>query len=371
MLARADGAFVGRLVEKRETQRPVRSSAADAVYVFRLVDAVKGRFGARIEVRSATSGASCGLDVRRGQTIGLFLQREEGRWRSSLCSQVDPARLRAAARPLPRPNGRGPAALLVAGRFGSARSMALDARGRTLAYGRGTGAAAAIGICPGSRVAVELMAGRHASLAVRALPPLRLLARRPLGVAVGSRFTPSVSCRSRDGRDVAVFATRPYRSGAGSRVLLVRGRSVRTVWTGTALFGVFRGRTAFLAAGSRGTRLVRVDLGTGRTTPIARLPATTGGVVVRPDGQAVAAVSGMWVTVVPPHGGSARRARISRCCDGRVVWLPGQRLAVLADDAPRILDRASVRSLVSATGRAGSLSRAGAGWSAWAGTAGC
>jgi hypothetical protein len=367
MLAQADGAFVGRFVGKRVPRRPVRSSAAGAVYVFRLVDAVKGRFGRRVAVHSATSGAACGLEVRRGQTIGLFLLRAHGRWESSLCQQVDPARLRAAARPLPRPNGRGPAAVLVGGRFGSARSLALDARGRTLAYGRGTGGVAAFGVCPGSRAAVELVAGRHAYLAVRALPRLRLLARRPLGVAVGSGFTPSVSCRSRNGSRAAVFATRPFRSGAGSRVLRIRGPSVRTVWTGTALFGAFHGRTAFLAAGRRGARLVRVDLSTGRDVTLARVPPTTGGVVVRPDGREVAAVSRAWVTVVQSRGGRAQRVRISSCCIGQVVWLPGRRLAVLPDDAPRILDarlrtRARILNWTSSVAVARDTRLVGIGW---------
>lgn len=338
MLAQSDGAFVGRLIAKRETQRPVRSSAADAVYVFRLVDAVKGSFGRRVEVHSATSGVSCGLEVRRGQTIGLFLQRARGRWESSLCLQVDPARLRAAARPLPRPNGRGPAAVLVGGRFGSARSLALDARGRTLAYGRGTGALAAFGVCPGSRVAVELVAGRRAYLAVRALPRLRLLARRPLGTAIADNGAPSVSCRSRDGRDVAVFGTPPFGSGVGARVLLLRGPAVRTVWRGTARFGAFRGRAAFLAAGRGGRRLVRVDLVTGRETALARVVPTTGGVSVRPDGRVLAAVSRTQVSVVPAGGGPVGRVRISSCCVAEAVWLPGRRLAVLSDNGSRIVD---------------------------------
>lgn len=40
---------------------------------------------------------------------------------------------------LPGPDGRGPVALLVGGRFGPARTLALDVEGRTLAYGTGAG----------------------------------------------------------------------------------------------------------------------------------------------------------------------------------------------------------------------------------------
>jgi hypothetical protein len=336
-LARADGAFIGRFVEKIAPANP-SSSAAAAVYVFRLHEAVKGRFGSTVRVISALSGASCGLEVRRGQTIGLLLERRDGAWHSSLCQQVDPARLRAAGRPLPPPNGRGPAAVLVGGRYGTARSLALDARGRTLGYGRGPGKVASFGVCPGSRLAVELVSGRRAHVAVRALPRMRLVARRPLGLSGGGSFEPAVSCRSRGASEIAVFVTRPFRRGVGSRLLILRGRTRRTVWSGTALFGRIGVRDAYLAAGRRGDRLVRVDLATGRATTMARVRPTVGGVFLRPDGRAVALVSRTRVTVVPSRGGMTR-ARAVPCCGARVVWLARGRMAVLPTGAlPRILD---------------------------------
>ncbi len=142
-LSEAEGAFVGTLVARRD------EPSGEATLVFRLVERVKGAMGSTVEVRSAGSGAVCGVEARIGQTIGLFLDRREGRWHGSLCWQVEPDAMRDAARPLPRPTGNGPAAFVVAGTFGKGRLMALDSRLRALAYGRGRGTAVALSACPG------------------------------------------------------------------------------------------------------------------------------------------------------------------------------------------------------------------------------
>ena len=80
-LARADGAVVGVYVGR------YRASASAFLYTFRDVRSVKGRFPARFTVRSGTNSASCGLQVRKGQRVGLLLHRVDGRWTSSLCDQ--------------------------------------------------------------------------------------------------------------------------------------------------------------------------------------------------------------------------------------------------------------------------------------------
>jgi hypothetical protein len=83
-LPRADGAFVGTVLERRvERQR--------AIYLFRVEQVYKGDIENRIEVVSAANGAACGLELAVDQRIGLLLTREDGTWRSSLCSQVDPS----------------------------------------------------------------------------------------------------------------------------------------------------------------------------------------------------------------------------------------------------------------------------------------
>ena len=83
-LARADGAIVGSYVGR------YRASPTAFLYTFRAVRSVKGRFPSRFTVRSGTNSASCGLQVRKGQRVGLLLHRLDGRWTSSLCDQRSP-----------------------------------------------------------------------------------------------------------------------------------------------------------------------------------------------------------------------------------------------------------------------------------------
>lgn len=151
VLEQADGAFVGRLVSRRET------SQGRAVLVFGVERAVKGKIGDTVEVATANNGAACGIETSVGRRIGLFLVREGGKWFGHLCWQVEPEDLLAAAS-LPAPHGRGSVALFVGGRFGPARTLALDAKGRTLAYGMGVGKVREFSACPGGRRVAELVA---------------------------------------------------------------------------------------------------------------------------------------------------------------------------------------------------------------------
>ena len=88
-LARADGAFVGVYLGRRPLSvlGPSSSSLDPYLYKFRVERRLKGTFGRTVEVLSARDGASCGLEVVRGQRVGLLLRRVKGRWESNLCSQ--------------------------------------------------------------------------------------------------------------------------------------------------------------------------------------------------------------------------------------------------------------------------------------------
>ena len=83
-LPRADGAFIGTVLERRVERQTV-------VYLFRVEQVYKGDIENRVEVVSAANGAACGLELQVDQRIGLLLTREGGTWQSSLCSQVDPS----------------------------------------------------------------------------------------------------------------------------------------------------------------------------------------------------------------------------------------------------------------------------------------
>jgi hypothetical protein len=83
-LPRADGAFVGTVLERRVERQ-------NAIYRFRVEQVYKGDIENRIEVVTAANGAACGLELGVDQRTGLLLTREGGTWRSTLCSQVDPS----------------------------------------------------------------------------------------------------------------------------------------------------------------------------------------------------------------------------------------------------------------------------------------
>ncbi len=83
-LPRADGAFVGTLLAREDR-------VATSTLLFRVEQVYKGDISNRVEVETAQGGAACGIELRTGERIGLLLERRGGAWRSSLCSQVDPA----------------------------------------------------------------------------------------------------------------------------------------------------------------------------------------------------------------------------------------------------------------------------------------
>ncbi len=98
-VAESKGAVTARLLEvKRPIEGEPVSSATPTDFVYRTGRVVKGaarglRRGRRLVVQSQLSEASCGLSGEVGGLTGLFLQRRNGRWTSSLCSQISRARM--------------------------------------------------------------------------------------------------------------------------------------------------------------------------------------------------------------------------------------------------------------------------------------
>src|SRR5918992_482945 len=135
------------------------------------------RLGRRVTLRSSPFSSSCGVEWNQGRRIATFLYRARGRWMTGLCNVVAPHELERASRPYPLPLGRGQVALLAGGSFGDARLMALDRRGRVLGYGFGQGAVRRISVCPGARLAAELVdrGRRLASVVVRSLESLAVV----------------------------------------------------------------------------------------------------------------------------------------------------------------------------------------------------
>jgi hypothetical protein len=83
-LPRADGAFVGTLLERHDGE-------TTTTLLFRVEQVYKGDIENRVEVETPRGGGACGIEVPVDERIGLLLERDGGVWRSSLCSQVDPA----------------------------------------------------------------------------------------------------------------------------------------------------------------------------------------------------------------------------------------------------------------------------------------
>jgi hypothetical protein len=346
-LARFDGAFVGTLVGRKG------ESESGVTLVFRVEERFKGGLGATVDVRTPSNSAACGIEAAVGARMGLFLDREDGSWNGTLCSQVEPARLREAARPLPPPDGKGPVALVVGGRFGPVRTLALDRSGRTVAYGRGGGSSIAFSPCPGGRRLAEVaLVGQRLVLAIRELPTLRLVRRQPLSVP--STASPgAVRCEDAGGGRVLVFSSSP---DAPERARLLRIRPARTavVWRGTAPSASLTDRLAYVNAGRRATALLGVDLRTGAVRRLGRLPAFTGPLVPNAGGRLLAGVavdqrsqSRPSRIVVLALGGGApvvHTARLgSRQVSGDVLWVGAARLAFFPHygvDDVRVYDEA-------------------------------
>jgi hypothetical protein len=100
-LRRSDGAVIARLLDVRpiDDGDDIQSSADPTDYVYRTGRVFKGRprlqRGRRLVVRRVLMDASCGLSHRVGRLTGLFLDREDGRWRAGTCDEVTPAQMRS------------------------------------------------------------------------------------------------------------------------------------------------------------------------------------------------------------------------------------------------------------------------------------
>ena len=103
MLEQAEGAVIAGLVGSadRRGDRPPTADPTD--FVYRTGRVYKGkprglRRGRRWVVRSVRSSATCGLSTEVGRLTGLFMDRQGGRWRTTLCSEVTPAQMRSTDR---------------------------------------------------------------------------------------------------------------------------------------------------------------------------------------------------------------------------------------------------------------------------------
>jgi hypothetical protein len=203
------------------------------------------------------------------------LERRDGAWHGHLCWQFAPAELLTAALPLPAPNGRGPVALIVGAGVGDTRLIALDRRGRTLAYGRGGGRAGLVSVCPGRKRLAELAyTGARSTLAIRATRTLRIVRRQAVALP-GGRYAQRLACEDGAGTGVVVFARGPLGDSPAKAALyrLTESRLV-ALWNGAAFDAGISPSAAYLSAGMSGRTLLRVDLRSSRTRRMGTLPGS-------------------------------------------------------------------------------------------------
>ncbi len=364
-LAAGDGAFVGTMVSRRET------ADSQAILTFEVERALKGSIGKRVEVVTARDSAGCGLEMPVGTRTGLVLDRRDGAWHGGLCAQFSPADLLAAALPLPAPNGKGPVALVVGGQFGPVRTIALDRKGRTLAYGKGQGTTGLLSVCPGGRRLVEVSQLAPSVLAVRETSSLRLVRQHALHLP-GKRLPYTVRCANASGATVLVFAGAGGDSGLGAAIYRLVGPRATLLWRGTGQAADLTGPEAHVYAGASGepSTLVAVDLRTRRTTTLAALPecglslvrdatgAHLAGVAACNEGRPQVFVADLGRRPVKVHAATL----VGESPGGSVLWLPEGRLAFLpwyGRGRGRVLDT-SLRTVSRFTWTAGNGALVGA-----------
>lgn len=347
-LAGADGAFIGTLVSSHPAEESPIPGFSDLILTFRVDEALKGELGAEIEVRTSGSEGTCGISPKPGERLGLLLWSHQGSWFTGSCGVQSPEELRQAARPLPAPDGSGPVRLVVSLRLGEVGLLALDGRGRTLAYGREPHLSDQA-LCPGSRRLLELIRPDPdgvGSLLVRDMRRFRVIGRRLLPGNAGSPgASVAVHCRDAEAREAVLLVTYGEGPVSHSRLLRVRAGRVSVLHRGTAAYGSFGGNSAFLAVGRNAARLIRVDLRTGREHPlgpgpglveggtIAPSPAGTRVAVITPSSPRSDDLASRRVALVDASGAATRRRSVrvpeSLGKDYQPTWTGERRLVLV------------------------------------------
>ena len=323
------------------------------VLTFSVERTLKGAIGDTVNVRTWRSGSSCGIEASVGQSVGLFLMRDGRAWTGNLCRQVEPADLLAVTS-LPAPDWRGAPAMFVGGNFGPARTIALDAEGRTLAYGVGGGATTLLSMCPGERVLAEIAQVRTDDrqratyeIAIREPTSLRLVRRQRLKLP-GWRFATGLVCDNAHASSVVVFASWAGDGSHKAALYRIGLDRMRAIWQGTGFLSSLDRRRAYLREGAGTDRVLVVDLRTTRAEAILRLPL---GPSLVPNGRDTRLAGLTYrlgqesriflvdLRTRPPKVRSVGLAAPE--VFGQVLWLPSGRLLFVPSGGPetvRVLD---------------------------------
>lgn len=312
------------------------------------------------------NGGSCDPGVVGGGVAALVLAGDDRTWTTTTCGVVPlPEALEAAGGPLALDDDAGPPTLLLAGGFGGARLAAVDASGRTTAWGEGAGVTRAIAACPGDAVVVDV-AHEDGGLVLQrwSLPDLA-----PMGEALplpGEAFGLAVRCLDADGRRVQVAV--PAYEGAGA-VLAVDGDAVSEQPAPVRDAAAAGGTLAVLVAddgtgSASGVAVVDDDGGLVRV--LTRPDTVLDQLAVSPDGEHVLAAGypdagGNVVVVAPTDGSGAAERHLDAFAS--FGWLTAERVWMRAEAGgqPFGASTSTVAVLDRSLADAGSVD-AGPGW---------
>jgi hypothetical protein len=342
LVGAADAAFIGEAIRRRQVEPdPTDGFPIDAVVTFQVEERLKGDLGQHVDVGML---ASCGVYAPEGERIGLALRTQpDGSHVSHTCMQEGLEALRRAAGPPPEPDGQGPPASFLWGRWGEFRAAALDEAGRLLSLGRGRGAVVAVSVCPGGARAVEVARDdrgtRGDRLVVRDLGTLEVVESHPLR----GRSRGRVEALCSAGEGAALVARSVDRRATVER--LEAGRPAELMSRERARVAAVVDRTVYLVAGPRPPSLVALNVEERSTRYLARLPVGIERLVPSPGGRRLAGVTGRAAgrhpTLVVVDQGSSRiqERRLKVPPPLSVVWLDEDRLALLrAGRGVRVLD---------------------------------
>lgn len=243
-------------------------------YRLRVIRAYKGGLSGTFDAEARSDGAACGVELDAGDRLGLLLSGRRRPWELGLGSLISRRDLIRGTAPFPRPNGSGPVALLVGGTYGKATLLALDRRGRTLAYGF-LPPGGPMAVCPGS---ARFVRAERGGLRVYRTRDLRPVGRR----AAPREEIDSLRCLDPAGSAIAGFVRGDVDQSGRSRLFVSGAGGFRTLSRG-------RATDADLAAGRAVVvdrrRILSVGYADGMVRELACAPRLTTSLAVSPDGR--------------------------------------------------------------------------------------
>ncbi|HUG48758.1 MAG TPA: hypothetical protein VMP67_10150 [Candidatus Limnocylindria bacterium] len=198
-LAETDFAFIGR----PQAEILPGQEGGTRRFVFDVEVWVKGNLGTPVTVQ----GFEWSMP-EIGQRMAMIVSlAQEGVLQEQPCVGTSPGTLLAIAALYAETASEEPARVLIGGEFGDARVMALDALGRLVALGPGSGTVVAMAACPGGgrtvEVVAEFMYSSPAIITVRDAATLEVVREAGLPAAEeGFNWPGALSCRDEEGADV-------------------------------------------------------------------------------------------------------------------------------------------------------------------------